>query len=287
MAAFRYITVFLFCAAAYGSIPAEEPSDFPFLARPVKDLIHVRLDSSIQSALIATLSRGDTVRVIEEKYEWYRVILPARISGYISQQYVDIQDSPEGKVTARGVNIRVNPRSDSPVIGSVDKGEPVLIQGKEGAWYRVSAYPYGKGWVYRNLLEQVPPEECPAQKPEEERPGMSLRRHEIKIMERDHELAVTDSYPQGFGYLKTEAPSFSGVSLRVFQNECEVEGTLKRNEHSQWCAVPYTVVSDEGTVFLNSTAVAEPLLNKKIQVTGNYVIGTRCVYVEAQAIKEQ
>jgi len=57
--------------------------------------------------------------------------------------------------------------------------------------------------------------------------------------------------------------------------------------HTQWCAVPYTVVNEGGSVFINSAAFAEAMLDRTVRLTGSYVIGSKCVYVEAKTIEEK
>lgn len=210
-----------------------------------------------------TLSHTDYIEVVGEKYDWYKVILPARLTGYVTSAYVESAGKAEGTVTASSVNIRLEPNTQGLVIGSVKRGEKVIIRGKEGDWYTIQAYPYARGWVFRSLVKKVSAETpIPA--------VMAPSR-------KDESLPARQSAVD-----QKKAPD---TSLPLFQKETVYEGVLKKNKRNARCPAPYTLTLRKGVIFLRSGQALERYQNKKVRVGGTYVLEKDCVYLDVQNIE--
>lgn len=251
-----------------------------FLLRASRDGVNVRSDASVQSQEITSLQKDELVEAVEERYEWYKIILPDRITGYVHEKFVVPVKESEGRINGSSVNIRQQPDSLSQVIGTIKRDEPVFLLGKEQEWYKIKAYPYGRGWVYSKLCKKVTDENALARS--------SLLSQVPHLKSKDGVVVVSNLYPQGFSYLKADSDKAQDLStLRLFQKECIVEGTLKKNEHTSWCPVPYKVTTDYGVIFVNSKSSVDPFQGKKVKVWGTYVLGKECIYVEAESLKVQ
>ena len=115
--------------------------------------INVRSDSTTMSPALCTFSRGTRITIVEEKFDWYKVRLPQTFKAYVATKYIDAIGPKKGKINATALNLRLNPSSDAYVVGKAQVNDVVTIIGKEGEWYKVSAYPYGTGWINKKFVK--------------------------------------------------------------------------------------------------------------------------------------
>jgi len=59
-------------------------------------------------------------------------------------------------VTARALNIRAGPTSQSQPVGALPRGTAVEVSGREGNWAEVTAGDVS-GWAFARYLSQTPP----------------------------------------------------------------------------------------------------------------------------------
>ncbi|MCF7887165.1 MAG: SH3 domain-containing protein [Candidatus Omnitrophica bacterium] len=123
--------------------------------KATKQGVNIRLDSTSLSESIGTLSSQDKVEVIDEKYNWYKIKLPDRLSCWIWSELVKTDKENEGKAKAYNLNIRNQPSLDGKIVGSLDKNDKIKIKGKKKDWSEISCYPHAYGWVHSKLLEEV------------------------------------------------------------------------------------------------------------------------------------
>jgi SH3-like domain-containing protein len=62
----------------------------------------------------------------------------------ISAEYVS--------VVKDGVNVRTSPSKDAPVLMELFQGYPLMVQGKEGDWLKVSDYENDTGYIHSSLV---------------------------------------------------------------------------------------------------------------------------------------
>ena len=120
----------------------------------IKDSIHVRVDSTVNSSSLGYLSKDDSVEVLEKKFEWCRIKLPKKFTCYISKDYVKRIEPGKVKVTGSKVNLRSNPSLKSHIIGQVTKGTVLNSKGSLNDWIKIEAYPHTKGWVHSKFLQK-------------------------------------------------------------------------------------------------------------------------------------
>ncbi|MCF7870184.1 MAG: SH3 domain-containing protein [Candidatus Omnitrophica bacterium] len=123
--------------------------------KAAKQRVNIRLDSTSFSESIGTLSSQDKVRVIDEKYNWYKIKLPARLSCWIWSEFIKTDEKNRGKVKANSLNIRNQPSLDGKIIGLLDKDDKIKIKSKKKDWFEISCYPHAYGWVHSKLLKKV------------------------------------------------------------------------------------------------------------------------------------
>jgi len=115
--------------------------------------INVRSDSTVMSQSLCTLSKGTRIVIAGEKFDWYKVLLPQSFKAYVATKYIDPIGPKKGKVNATTLNLRLSPAADAYVVGKAQINDVVTIIGKQGEWYKVSAYPFGAGWVNKKFIK--------------------------------------------------------------------------------------------------------------------------------------
>ena len=57
-------------------------------------------------------------------------------------------------VVKDGVNVRTAPNTDAPVLMELFQGYPLLVQGKEGDWLKVTDYENDTGYIHSSLVKK-------------------------------------------------------------------------------------------------------------------------------------
>jgi len=139
-------------------------ADFPFKGLSISGDINVRTDATINSKVICTLDKNDSVEVILELYDWYKIRLPKKARVYIKKNYLECIDfkSEEKNTQCRSatlthdrVNVRLSPNESSPILGIADKNEIVNINGEYDSWYRIEPIGNSSGWVNKRFIKKA------------------------------------------------------------------------------------------------------------------------------------
>lgn len=120
--------------------------------KATKEEVNVRLDSTISSKSIGNLSNQETVEVIDEKYGWYKIKLPARLNCWVWSNLVKKTNKDTGVINKANVNIRNQPSLDGEIIGLLNKNDQIIIRSEKKDWLEISCYPHAHGWVHSKLL---------------------------------------------------------------------------------------------------------------------------------------
>ena len=120
--------------------------------RVIKDKINVRIDSTVTSPILGVLNENETVDVLKESNGWIKILLPKRFTCFVSSQYVKKISKGEGIVTASKLNLRIKPNQESYILGKAKENSNLRLLNKTNNWFKISAYPYAKGWVHKKFL---------------------------------------------------------------------------------------------------------------------------------------
>jgi uncharacterized protein YgiM (DUF1202 family) len=123
------------------------------------DNINVRVDATVNSTLVCTLSKDQLVEIVSEAYDWYRIHLPKTAPSYIKKNLVKcINNTPDkcfnARVTGNSVNIRLSPSESSWILGNVDESTVVNIIQDEGLWYKIEPVHQSYGWVNKKFINK-------------------------------------------------------------------------------------------------------------------------------------
>jgi len=130
--------------------------------------INVRAQDRINSEVITTLSKGDTVTVLkqvtlkkpktDEPANWLQIPLPTGTHVWVNSQFVDATSST---VKPAKLNIRSGPGENYSVIGRLVKGDAVKVVDTKGEWTAIEAPTNAFGFVAAHLFAHK--EAMPAQ----------------------------------------------------------------------------------------------------------------------------
>ena len=128
--------------------------------------LNVRSGPGLEHAVIATVSAGDRLPVVEQTGSWVRFKLPDGRTGWSAQEYVaidgDVQTvaaSPsvgaKAVVLADMLNVRERPDLAGNVIAALGRQECVDILGQQDGWVRVSLPAAKSGWCFGQYVQEV------------------------------------------------------------------------------------------------------------------------------------
>jgi len=117
--------------------------------------VNIRQDSTISSLSIGLLNKGQKIEVLEEKYGWFKVILPKQFSCYVATPYLQSTSKGTAKVNASKLNLRTSPSLESQIIGSLSKNAVVSVTKRNKEWTKIKCYPYANGWIHAKFLRKA------------------------------------------------------------------------------------------------------------------------------------
>ena len=142
-----YLVILCALLQCYCFADAQTGESFPFLGQVQADNINVRADSTVSSAIICKVNKGDYVEVLSELYGWYKIRLPKHTPAYVKKELVELMDAQTARVVKDKVNIRLLPSESSPTIGKAAPGELVNILDFQKGWYKIEPAEISFGWI--------------------------------------------------------------------------------------------------------------------------------------------
>ena len=114
--------------------------------------LNVRKEPSISAPLLSRLASGEKVKVIKFNDEWAQL----ENGGWVSVKLLTLEredsslQDTQMYISLVNANIRQKPDNDSPIVGSVLKGERVRVRSIANGWARL----LGGGYVALRLLQK-------------------------------------------------------------------------------------------------------------------------------------
>lgn len=96
--------------------------------------LRLRTTASTSSQVLATLSAGTQVEVLNALDGWYRIEASGK-TGYVSSQYLSVS----GTVSASSLNVRSTPSTSGTKVTALSSGTLVEILDSLDGWYRIQA----------------------------------------------------------------------------------------------------------------------------------------------------
>ena len=141
--------LFLSCCFAFAD-------DFkPFKGKVNSEDINLRIDSTISSEIICKAKKGVYIDVLSHAYGWYRVRLPKYAPSFISDEFIATLDEKIAKIAKPGVNVRLAPSVDSPIIGKTGKDEVITVIESKNGWSKIEPIFNSFGWISAKFIDKT------------------------------------------------------------------------------------------------------------------------------------
>lgn len=103
--------------------------------------LRLRAEPSTSSAILATAYRGDTVLIVEQCGDWYKVSYNLQ-TGYMHGDYLTIKERENvelgiGSIDGSLVNMRSGPSTSNSIMTQLSSGSKVSVFGFNCGWYKV------------------------------------------------------------------------------------------------------------------------------------------------------
>ncbi|MBI2870906.1 MAG: SH3 domain-containing protein [Candidatus Omnitrophica bacterium] len=131
-------------------------AQFPFSARPIRDHVRVRADSTLYSPILGELMADAPIRVVAERWDWYKISLPSEIPAYVHSSFLKQISPTLAQVTASGVNARAYASREAPVVGTLSHEDRVEYSVQEGEWIKIKSLPKFSGYVHSQFVVPIP-----------------------------------------------------------------------------------------------------------------------------------
>lgn len=116
--------------------------------------LNVRSQGASTAPVVATLNKGSYVVLSEKTGSWWRVEYAKGKFGYCHQDYIRVVDSSSATVATQSGNLNV--RSGAAVsyskVGSLSRGEEVLVLSRTAGWSRILYHGTKTGYVSSSYL---------------------------------------------------------------------------------------------------------------------------------------
>lgn len=134
---------------------ADEPQKKPLMTGKVNaENINIRSDSTASAEVICQVLKDQYLDIILERYDWYKVKLPADADVFIKSDFVKIGEDNVARVTKNNVNIRARPDISAQILGKVSKGEVLKIKETKDGWHKIEPVNCF-GWIHKNFLDEI------------------------------------------------------------------------------------------------------------------------------------
>lgn len=111
--------------------------------------LNVRSQGSAGAAVVSSLGRGSYVILWEKSGSWWRVEYARGKFGYCHQDYIRVVDARTSTVATQSgaLNVRSGPGTSHSKIGSLSRGERVLVLSEAAGWSRILYHGTRIGYV--------------------------------------------------------------------------------------------------------------------------------------------
>ncbi len=119
--------------------------------------LRLRAEASTSSSIVTTLDKSVAVAILDDSVDgWYEISFNGN-TGYVSADYLVIdQDNifeSYGRVNADGVNLRSEASTDGDIVTTLDDGTVVTVNGFEDGWFSITCKYGTEGYIRSDFLD--------------------------------------------------------------------------------------------------------------------------------------
>lgn len=125
------------------------------IVRTASGNLNVRSSATSGATVVSSLAKGSYVTLISKTGNWWKVEYAAGKYGYCHVDYIQATDGIPSRVntTSGNLNVRSGPGTEYTKIGSINKGETVIVLASSGGWNRILYQGTKTGYVSASYLQ--------------------------------------------------------------------------------------------------------------------------------------
>lgn len=123
-----------------------------FTGKPTKSRVRLRATPSYEGGIVRELKRDELLTVVGESDDFYEVLPPEDVQGYIFRTYI-----LDGVVEGAHVNVRLKPDLDAPILAQLNSGDRIegIIDPEHPKWMKVKLPENSHLYVAKEYLNRV------------------------------------------------------------------------------------------------------------------------------------
>lgn len=119
--------------------------------------LRLRAEPSTSASVVTTLDKSVAVAILDDSVDgWYKIAYNGS-TGYVSADYLNVdQDNvftTYGRVNSDGVNVRSDASTDSSVLTTIEEDAIVTVNGLVDGWYDVACEYGTEGYIRSDFLD--------------------------------------------------------------------------------------------------------------------------------------
>ena len=119
--------------------------------------LRLRAEPSTYASVVTTLDKSVAVAILDDSVDgWYKIAYNGS-TGYVSADYLNVdQDNvftTYGRVNSDGVNVRSDASTDSSVLATIEEDAIVTVNGLVDGWYDVTCEYGTEGYIRSDFLD--------------------------------------------------------------------------------------------------------------------------------------
>ena len=119
--------------------------------------LRLRAEPSTSASVVTTLDKSVAVAILDDSVDgWYNIAYNGS-TGYVSADYLNVdQDNvftTYGRVNSDGVNVRSDASTDSSVLATIEEDAIVTVNGLVDGWYDVTCEYGTEGYIRSDFLD--------------------------------------------------------------------------------------------------------------------------------------
>ena len=119
--------------------------------------LRLRAEPSTSASVVTTLDKSVAVAILDDSVDgWYKIAYNGS-TGYVSADYLSVdQDNvftTYGRVNSDGVNVRSDASTDSSVLATIEEDAIVTVNGLVDGWYDVTCEYGTEGYIRSDFLD--------------------------------------------------------------------------------------------------------------------------------------
>ena len=133
---------------------------YPVTGKVTATTLNVRAGARTDREVVATVTSGTSLTILDETGDWYKVKLANGTVGWAVKSYITKGSSIAAStsfprtahVTATSLNIRSGVRTDREVVATISQGTQVTLLSSMGDWYKVKLADGTIGWAVKDYI---------------------------------------------------------------------------------------------------------------------------------------